>query len=103
MTVKPRVVSNNQALIRRLTLEGAGLSFQTEPEVREELADGRLTRVLADWATQSLSVDALMPARTPQPAKVRMALEALNEHFVERGPNHDVRASSAVPHQRRGA
>ena len=51
MTVKPRVVSNNQALIRQLTLEGAGVSFQSEPEVREELADGRLVRVLPDWAS----------------------------------------------------
>jgi LysR family transcriptional regulator, transcriptional activator for aaeXAB operon len=86
VTVKPRVVSNNQALIRQLTLEGAGLSFQTAPEIRAELGDGRLVRVLPDWATQALSVDALMPARNPQPAKVRMALDVLKEHFAPARP-----------------
>ena len=56
VTIKPRVVSNNQALIRHLTLKGAGLSFQAAPEVRAELGDGRLVRVLPEWATQVLSV-----------------------------------------------
>jgi LysR family transcriptional regulator, transcriptional activator for aaeXAB operon len=86
VAVKPRVVSNNQGLIRQLTLEGAGLSFQTAPEIRAELGDGRLIRVLPDWATQALSVDALMPARNPQPAKVRMALDVLKEHFAPARP-----------------
>lgn len=100
VTVKPRVVSNNQALIRQLTLAGAGLSFQSAPEVREELGDGRLVRVLPEWATQALSVDALMPARTPQPAKVRMALEAMKQHFVAEQPTDDVSPTARGRHQR---
>jgi len=100
VTVKPRVVSNNQDLIRHLTLEGAGLSFQAAPEVRAELGDGRLVRVLPDWATQVLTVDALMPARTPQPAKVRMAIEVLKEHLAQRRATDDVAATAGVDQQR---
>jgi DNA-binding transcriptional LysR family regulator len=100
VTVKPRVVSNNQDLIRHLTLEGAGLSFQAAPEVRAELGDGRLVRVLPDWATQVLSVDALMPARNPQPAKVRMAIEVLKEHLARWGATDDVSATAGVGQQR---
>ena len=78
---KPRVTSNNQQTIRQLTLAGCGLSFHVLPEIVDELADGRLVRVLADWSLPALSVDALMPPRTAQPAKVRAALDALVEHL----------------------
>jgi DNA-binding transcriptional LysR family regulator len=77
VTVPPRITSNNQFAIRQLTILGLGLSFQVEPEVEEDLAAGRLVRVLPQWTPQELSVDVLMPARSPQPAKVRMAVDAL--------------------------
>jgi DNA-binding transcriptional LysR family regulator len=86
VTVKPRVTSNNQLAIRRLTLLGLGLSFQAEPEIADELAAGRLVPVLSEWSAPSLSVDALMPARTRQPAKVRMALEALAGYLAQTAP-----------------
>jgi LysR family transcriptional regulator, transcriptional activator for aaeXAB operon len=68
-------------MIRQLTLAGSGLSFQAEPEIAEDLADGRLVRVLPGWAAPELSVGVLLPARRPQPAKVRAALDALLEYF----------------------
>jgi DNA-binding transcriptional LysR family regulator len=77
VTVPPRITANNQFAIRQLTLQGLGLSFHVEPEIAEDLAAGRLVRVLPEWAGQELSVDVLMPARSPQPAKVRLAIEAL--------------------------
>src|SRR5205823_6297797 len=72
-----RVTSNNQLAIRQLTLLGVGLSFHVAPEIAADLGEGRLVRVLPGWSSPTLSVDALMPARTRQPAKVRMALDAL--------------------------
>jgi len=75
--VNRRVTSNNQLLIRQLTLAGAGLSFHAKPEIAGELADGRLVRVLPDWSLPSLSVDALMPPMKSQPAKVKATLDAL--------------------------
>jgi hypothetical protein len=52
-----------------------------EPEVAAELASGALVRVLPDWSGPTLSVDVLMPARTRQPAKIRMAVEALRGYL----------------------
>jgi len=78
---KPRVISNNQQTIRQLTLAGCGLSFHVVPEIAAELGDGRLVRALPDWTLPELSVDALMPPRAAQPAKVRGALEALRQHL----------------------
>jgi LysR family transcriptional regulator, transcriptional activator for aaeXAB operon len=81
VAVRPRITTNNQFSIRQLTLMGMGLSFHAEPEIAEELAAGRLVRVLPDWSADGLSVDVLMPARGRQPAKIRMALDALRRYL----------------------
>jgi hypothetical protein len=52
------------------------------PEIADELADGRLLRVLAEWTLPMLSVDALMPPRESQPANVRAALDALRKSLT---------------------
>jgi LysR family transcriptional regulator, transcriptional activator for aaeXAB operon len=78
---KARVTSNNQHTIKQLALAGVGLSFHVVPEIAEELADGRLVRVLEDWSARVLSVDALMPPRGTQPAKVRSAVDALKTYL----------------------
>jgi len=81
--ITPRVVSNNQHTIRQLALAGVGLSFHVVPEIAEEIAAGRLKRVLPDWSLPRLGVDALMPPRSTQPAKVRAALDALSSYLSE--------------------
>ena len=82
LQVAPRVVSNNQHTIKQLAIAGVGLSFHVAPEITQELADGRLKRVLPDCSLPTLSVDALMPPRTTQPAKVRAALDALRTYLT---------------------
>jgi DNA-binding transcriptional LysR family regulator len=100
--VKPRVTSNNQFSIKQLTLMGLGLSFHVEPEVAVELASGELVRVLPDWSGPTLSVDVLMPARTRQPAKIRMALEALRSYLDQAAPRRGYRISDRSPSASRG-
>jgi DNA-binding transcriptional LysR family regulator len=92
--IKPRIVSTNHHAIRQLTLRGAGLSFNVEPEVAGYLEQGRLVRLLPDWTTQMLSVDVLMPARTAQPAKVRLAIRAL-ESYLAGLPQHAAKGARA--------
>jgi DNA-binding transcriptional LysR family regulator len=77
IALKRRVTSNNQLTLKQLAIAGCGLCLSVEPEVVEEFADGRLVRVLPDWSLPLLGVDALLPPRTKQPAKVRAALDAL--------------------------
>ncbi len=81
VVVKPRVTSNNQFSIEQLTVQGLGISFCVEPEIAGELASGRLVRVLPEWSGQTLSVDVLMPQRTRQPAKIRLAVDALRAYL----------------------
>jgi DNA-binding transcriptional LysR family regulator len=81
ITFNRRVTSNNQLTLKQLAIAGCGLGLNVEPEVVEELADGGLVRVLPDWSLPMLGVDALLPPRTKQPAKVRAALEALTVYL----------------------
>lgn len=77
LTMNRRTTSNNQLTLKELAIAGCGLCLNAEPEVVEELADGRLVRVLPAWSLPALSVNALLPPRAKQPAKVRAALDAL--------------------------
>lgn len=76
-----RVTSNNQLTIRQLTLAGCGLAFHVKPEIANELRKGQLVHVLPQWSLPLLSVDALMPPRGAQPAKVKAALDLLQRHL----------------------
>ncbi|KMN83931.1 MULTISPECIES: LysR family transcriptional regulator [Chromobacterium] len=72
-----RLVSNNIVAARQFVLAGMGVAVQPEPEIRQELADGRLLRVLPEWSLPPLAIYAVTPRRDIQPAKVRYAIEAL--------------------------
>jgi DNA-binding transcriptional LysR family regulator len=97
VAVVPRITSNNQFMVRQLALQGAGLSLHVEPEIAEDLAAGRLVRILPDWTPQELSVDVLMPARSPQPAKVRLAVEALAAYLRHETAGERKGRRAAVP------
>ena len=88
------MTSNNQHAIKQLALAGVGLSFHVVPEIADELADGRLVRVLPKWSTARLSVDALMPPRATQPAKVRAAIDALSHYLSPRKRPRSTRNAS---------
>ena len=76
-----RVASNSQASLLQLTHEAIGISRQVEPDVREDIASGRLVRVLPEWSFTPIGVWAVTPQREAQPAKVRHAIEALRLHL----------------------
>jgi len=76
-----RVSCNNLIAAREFTLAGMGLSVQPEPEVRGELASGRLQRVLPAWRPAPMPIYLVTPRRDAQPAKVRYALEALRQNL----------------------
>ena len=44
-----RLILNSEALMRRAVLDGAGVAMLAEPEVADDIAAGRLVRVLREW------------------------------------------------------
>ncbi|KAF1060860.1 MAG: HTH-type transcriptional regulator DmlR [Pseudomonas citronellolis] len=84
LRLEPRVAANSMIAVRQFTLDGLGISVQPEPEVREALEEGRLKRLLPEWSLPSLGIYAVTPRRDAQPAKVKVAIEALRRHLGSR-------------------
>lgn len=82
LRLEGRITCNNILSVRHFTLAGMGVSLQPEPEIREELAAGRLLTLLPDWQPAAAGLHIVTPRRDAQPAKVRYAIEALRRHLL---------------------
>lgn len=81
LRLEARVAANSMIALRQFTLDGLGVSAQPEPEVREALEEGRLVRLLPEWTLPPFGIYAVTPRRDAQPAKVKVAIEALRRHL----------------------
>ncbi len=63
--------ADNGDILRLAALQGAGILFQPHFIVGDDLAAGRLLRVLPDWQSAELGVYAVYPSRKHLSAKVR--------------------------------
>ncbi|AGI21979.1 LysR family transcriptional regulator [Pseudomonas sp. MT3] len=86
LRLEPRVAANSMIALRQFTLDGLGVSAQPEPEVREALEEGRLVRLLPAWRLPPFGIYAVTPRRDAQPAKVKVAIEALRRHLGGSAP-----------------
>ncbi|MEJ5126851.1 LysR family transcriptional regulator [Comamonas sp. MYb21] len=78
----PRIISNQQYALQQLCSEGLGLARLFSLEVADQVRSGQLLRLLPDWDCGSLRISALTPERQALPARVRLALAALQAHFA---------------------
>ncbi|WP_374315232.1 LysR family transcriptional regulator [Aquabacterium sp.] len=69
--------SQHAGLRMRAALAGLGATLLSSTICREELASGRLVRLLPDWQPAMTRVYALLPSRRHMPAKVRVLLDWL--------------------------
>lgn len=81
LQVAPRIVSNNQLTLQQMCVDGMGLALLGSIDVHADIAAGRLVRLLPEWHLPGLDIWAVTPQRDAQPAKVRMAIAALERHF----------------------
>ncbi|MDF3865119.1 LysR family transcriptional regulator [Pseudomonas denitrificans (nom. rej.)] len=81
LRLEARVAANSMIALRQFTLDGLGVSAQPEPEVHEALEEGRLVRLLPEWTLPPFGIYAVTPRRDAQPAKVKVAIEALRRHL----------------------
>ncbi|MCY1312041.1 hypothetical protein D9M70_624220 [compost metagenome] len=61
------------------------MSLQPGPEIREELASGRLLALLPEWQPTPLGLYIVTPRRDALPAKVRYAIDTLRRGLSRRG------------------
>ena len=75
------VATSNQIALQQMCEQGMGLARLFHADVRGALERGGLSRVLPRWHLPSRPVVMLTPLQESQPAKVRVALAALERHF----------------------
>lgn len=84
VTVSSRFTLNSAGLIRRLATLGQGIVLMPEAMVADEVAAGRLRRILPRWHGQHLAIYALTETRL-LPAKTQRFIEFLRKHFSDVG------------------
>ncbi|MFT4047970.1 MAG: LysR family transcriptional regulator [Solimonas sp.] len=77
VAVNGPVTSDDQALILRLACAGAGIAQLFESEVRRELENGRLIRVLDDWTPSFDGYYLYYAGRRQLPAPLRAFVDCL--------------------------
>lgn len=78
--VDGRFTINNVGMIRRLATLGRGIVLMPEKVVADELADGRLQRIMSGWHGIPMPVYAITETRL-LPAKTQRFIEFLREHL----------------------
>jgi DNA-binding transcriptional LysR family regulator len=72
-----RFASNNYGAVRDVALAGGGIALLSEFMIADDLAAGRLVRVLPEWRTRVTEVHAVYPARHNLPPRLTLFLDHL--------------------------
>jgi DNA-binding transcriptional LysR family regulator len=83
LRIEARISSNNQYSLQQMCLSGLGIARMAHVDVADDLRAGRLVQLLPGWTMEPLDVWAVTPQRDAQPAKVRVAIEALQAYLAE--------------------
>ena len=83
VAIKGRYRVSSSLAIRDALLAGFGISLIPYLYVRENLEQGRLQAVLADWAPVESTLYAVYPSRQYLPPKLRVFLDFLVERFSQ--------------------
>jgi DNA-binding transcriptional LysR family regulator len=77
VAVHGRRSANDGGIAHRWALEGRGLTYKSELDVRESLTSGALVNVLPDWVGRPMPLHALMPSQRFLPQRIRALLDHL--------------------------
>jgi DNA-binding transcriptional LysR family regulator len=80
---KATLSANTAYAVRMAALAGGGLGILPDFAIEQDLAAGRLVRVLPQWRLPAGGIHAVFPATRTPPKKVRVLIDALRAH-VER-------------------
>ncbi|MBB3745865.1 DNA-binding transcriptional LysR family regulator [Rhizobium sp. BK591] len=77
------VVSNSAEMLRFLTLSGRGIFLAPSFVVFDDIAEGRLVKIMPDYRPIEFNINAVYPNRSHLPTKVRLFIDLLVERFAE--------------------
>ncbi|TBU74653.1 LysR family transcriptional regulator [Pseudomonas daroniae] len=79
--VQPSLEANDGQIVRAAALAGAGILVQPKYIIHDDLISGRLLPVLDDWDLPRLTINLAFQDRRYMPAKTRLFIDFLLEHF----------------------
>ena len=77
----PRAIANSPGLLMAMAVRGAGIVVATDHFALDHVRRKELTCVLPDWRPAPVSAWAVFPGRRLMPAKTRVFVDALAQHF----------------------
>lgn len=77
--VKPAMSTNDGTIMRAWALAGLGVIVRSEWDLADDLAAGRLVRILPDWECPAADVVALLNARHGRSRRATVFLEMMRE------------------------
>jgi DNA-binding transcriptional LysR family regulator len=80
VSVRGRRSADDGGIAHQWALEGRGLTYKSELDVRDSLARGALVDVMPDWVGRPMPLHALMPSQRFLPQR----LQTLVDHLAER-------------------
>lgn len=79
--LEPRMLCSDFDLLKRMVLDGLGVSLLPEEICSADIAAGTLVRVLPDWSGAAVTIHAVFTARRGLPPAVRALIDHLAEKF----------------------
>ncbi len=79
VTVTGRRTADDGGIAHQWALEGRGLTYKSELDIRDSLASGALVEVMPDWVGRPMPLHALLPSQRFLPRR----LQALVDHLAE--------------------
>lgn len=79
--VNPRVASNQMTSLLKMAVAGGGVALVPAYLAAADLREGRLTRLLPEWASPGLPVSLLSPLPTASSARLKITADLLTERL----------------------
>jgi DNA-binding transcriptional LysR family regulator len=76
---RPRLGTDSLFALIESARRGLGLALVSQWAVFDDMAEGRLVRVLPEWCATSLPISLVYPSRRLQPARLRAFLQVMRE------------------------
>ncbi|CAD6555029.1 LysR family transcriptional regulator [Paraburkholderia metrosideri] len=74
---------NTADACRAATIAGGGFGLLTDFSSGDDIASGRLVRMLPQWSTEPASIQAIFPPTSHPPAKVRALIETFKRQLAQ--------------------
>jgi DNA-binding transcriptional LysR family regulator len=81
--ISGNIISNSPETLRYLLLNGQGIFLAPSFIIFDDVAAGRLVRVMPDYHAVEFTINAIYPDRSHLPTKVRLFIDLLAERFAE--------------------